>query len=66
MADTVTTTDIVARALAEDVGDGDVTTQATVPAGAASGLIAVTNAGGTAESKMNFGDGPRGPNIANA
>jgi nicotinate-nucleotide pyrophosphorylase (carboxylating) len=34
MADTVTTTDIVARALAEDVGDGDVTTQATVPAGA--------------------------------
>lgn len=28
-------TDVVARALAEDVGDGDVTTQATVPAGAA-------------------------------
>jgi nicotinate-nucleotide pyrophosphorylase (carboxylating) len=28
-------TDVVARALAEDVGGGDVTTQATVPAGAA-------------------------------
>ncbi len=32
MTDTVTTSDIVARALAEDLGDGDVTTEATVPA----------------------------------
>jgi nicotinate-nucleotide pyrophosphorylase (carboxylating) len=34
MADTATTPDIVARALAEDLGDGDVTTEATVPADA--------------------------------
>jgi nicotinate-nucleotide pyrophosphorylase (carboxylating) len=32
MADTATTPDIVARALAEDLGAGDVTTEATVPA----------------------------------
>jgi nicotinate-nucleotide pyrophosphorylase (carboxylating) len=31
MLDTATTSEIVARALAEDVGDGDVTTTATVP-----------------------------------
>jgi nicotinate-nucleotide pyrophosphorylase (carboxylating) len=34
MADTVTRSDIVARALAEDLGAGDVTTEATVPADA--------------------------------
>jgi nicotinate-nucleotide pyrophosphorylase (carboxylating) len=34
MIDSATTTDIVARALAEDLGDGDVTTEATVPADA--------------------------------
>jgi nicotinate-nucleotide pyrophosphorylase (carboxylating) len=32
MIDSKITTDIVARALAEDLGDGDVTTEATVPA----------------------------------
>jgi nicotinate-nucleotide pyrophosphorylase (carboxylating) len=32
MIDSATTTDIVARALVEDLGDGDVTTEATVPA----------------------------------
>jgi nicotinate-nucleotide pyrophosphorylase (carboxylating) len=32
MIDSATTADIVARALAEDLGDGDVTTAATVPA----------------------------------
>jgi nicotinate-nucleotide pyrophosphorylase (carboxylating) len=34
MADTVTRSDIVSRALAEDLGDGDVTTEATVSADA--------------------------------
>ncbi|HWE08228.1 MAG TPA: carboxylating nicotinate-nucleotide diphosphorylase [Solirubrobacteraceae bacterium] len=34
MIDSATTTDIVARALAEDLGDGDVTTEATVAADA--------------------------------
>ena len=40
MPEATTITEIVARALAEDVGDGDVTTAATVPEHArARGLI---------------------------
>jgi nicotinate-nucleotide pyrophosphorylase (carboxylating) len=46
MADTVTRSDIVARALAEDLGDGDVTTEATVPADARAEAVITQKAPG--------------------
>jgi nicotinate-nucleotide pyrophosphorylase (carboxylating) len=42
----ITTDDIVARALAEDVGDGDVTTAATVPEGARARAVITQKAPG--------------------
>ncbi len=46
MADTAATAEIVARALAEDLGDGDVTTEATVPADARAGATITQKAPG--------------------
>jgi nicotinate-nucleotide pyrophosphorylase (carboxylating) len=46
MADTVTRSDIVARALAEDLGAGDVTTEATVPAEARAEAVITQKAPG--------------------
>jgi nicotinate-nucleotide pyrophosphorylase (carboxylating) len=46
MAHTTATAEIVARALAEDLGDGDVTTEATVPADARAGATITQKAPG--------------------